>query len=749
MKKLIILSLVSFVCYTASSQFVYKIKADSLLVTNDSCTAELNLENSTKNVLGFLYNKGKGRTEFRKVLQKVWNGTDSIYLVGGDPLIIPSGTANISAFDGLLKIGNNLYLGNTISGSGSHNFTANRYQYLNGNFYSIGGTARDVDSFPVFRFYDNGDFTSKTTMQYSTPSPYKNGIRFNARMGYLQVGLSSIIDTTLSNIISPYETSAIILNTDSRGNIAGQLQNAFIGAYNVQLPAGKTIRASMLTGGSFFLGGNLAHVIGGGVYHTISGSVNGSLIMGNSQQITRTDNYSGWFGIVNQNLNGYTYGNVTGGAYNKIGAAGQLTVGNYLTNRSHNATALGNGNVDFTSLPYNSWDSIYINNTHNIEGRYLLFSLGNSSAKTGATKSNAMSVLYNGRTQINTTGFNNNLSEADVTPKAALDIVSTNSGVLLPRLTNTQRSGIAGADLHNGLLLYNTDSSLFQYYNGSNWKSLVAGGSGSGSGWSLTGNSGTSSVTNFLGTKDNVSLRFRTNDSVRAVIDSFGKVGINTTSPQTKFHVNGTTRFDLGSDATGDIFYRAASGQFTRLPAGSANQVLAMNSGLPAWTNTSRLLAKRTTATSAIANTETQVVGTTIAANTLAVGDIIRLTAYGIQTQSGTASTSVYRFRIGATTLTGNVAASSSWVNGNNNAKTNIIVKVSVDILITAIGSGGTVIGQVSVDKGFVSATTPVGTTAAVAVNTTVSNIAEFTFISGAASTTNTFHTATIEIIKN
>ena len=34
------------------AQYVYRIKADSVLVTNESCTAELIIENSTKNIRG-------------------------------------------------------------------------------------------------------------------------------------------------------------------------------------------------------------------------------------------------------------------------------------------------------------------------------------------------------------------------------------------------------------------------------------------------------------------------------------------------------------------------------------------------------------------------------------------------------------------------------------------------------------------------------------------------------------------------
>jgi hypothetical protein len=63
--------------------YVYTIKADSVKITNSCDTAELIIENHTQNVPGFLFNKGKGRTEFRKALQKI---SDSIYLIGGDTL---------------------------------------------------------------------------------------------------------------------------------------------------------------------------------------------------------------------------------------------------------------------------------------------------------------------------------------------------------------------------------------------------------------------------------------------------------------------------------------------------------------------------------------------------------------------------------------------------------------------------------------------------------------------------------------
>jgi hypothetical protein len=57
--------------------------------------------------------------------------------------------------------------------------------------------------------------------------------------------------------------------------------------------------------------------------------------------------------------------------------------------------------------------------------------------------------------------------------------------------------------------------------------------------WSLTGNFGTSASTNFVGTTDNVALRFRTNNVNRMSISNGGKVGIGLNTPVWKLDVKG------------------------------------------------------------------------------------------------------------------------------------------------------------------------------------------------------------------
>ncbi|MCF6142535.1 collagen-like protein [Flavobacterium sp. K77] len=88
-----------------------------------------------------------------------------------------------------------------------------------------------------------------------------------------------------------------------------------------------------------------------------------------------------------------------------------------------------------------------------------LFFLGLSLIALNAT---AQSVA------INTDG-----STAD--PSAILDLKSTNQGVLVPRLTQTQRTAIATPA--TGLMVYQTDATAgFYFYNGTAWTSLNGAG---------------------------------------------------------------------------------------------------------------------------------------------------------------------------------------------------------------------------------------------------------------------------------
>jgi trimeric autotransporter adhesin len=104
-------------------------------------------------------------------------------------------------------------------------------------------------------------------------------------------------------------------------------------------------------------------------------------------------------------------------------------------------------------------------------------------------------------------------------PNGALEITSTNDGLIIPRIALTA-ANIATINTPTvSEIVYNTataGSGLnavtpgFYYWNGSKWLPFIS--SGSGSGWLLTGNAGTSAATNFLGTTDDVDMVFKRNN---------------------------------------------------------------------------------------------------------------------------------------------------------------------------------------------------------------------------------------------
>lgn len=113
-----------------------------------------------------------------------------------------------------------------------------------------------------------------------------------------------------------------------------------------------------------------------------------------------------------------------------------------------------------------------------------------------------------------------NTSGATAHASAILDVSSTNKGMLVPRVALTGTSDITTiASPAPSLLIYNTATVSnvtpgYYYWAGSAWTKVV-----SGTAWSLTGNSGTSAATNFIGTTDNVALGFRVNNQKAGLID--------------------------------------------------------------------------------------------------------------------------------------------------------------------------------------------------------------------------------------
>lgn len=126
MNRLLLALILLCISKTMSAQYVYTIKADSVKITNTCDTAELIIENHSQSVPGFLYNRGRGRTEFRRPAKL----NDSTIVLGADTIVLGGAP---SANNGLSVSGKFIQLGQSPGASGNPAaFSNNREIPLNG-----------------------------------------------------------------------------------------------------------------------------------------------------------------------------------------------------------------------------------------------------------------------------------------------------------------------------------------------------------------------------------------------------------------------------------------------------------------------------------------------------------------------------------------------------------------------------------------------------------------------------------------
>ena len=137
---------------------------------------------------------------------------------------------------------------------------------------------------------------------------------------------------------------------------------------------------------------------------------------------------------------------------------------------------------------------------------------------------------------------------------AMLDVKSTTKGLLIPRMTEAQRTAIVNPA--TGLLVYQQNGSTGFYYNSGTpaspvWQALNT----MQTGWSTTGNAGTDTAINFLGTIDNHDLKFRVNNNRMGKLTTQGSVflGQDAGNANTAFENTGIGRFSLSKTTTGNF----------------------------------------------------------------------------------------------------------------------------------------------------------------------------------------------------
>lgn len=145
---------------------------------------------------------------------------------------------------------------------------------------------------------------------------------------------------------------------------------------------------------------------------------------------------------------------------------------------------------------------------------------------------------------------------------AMLDITSANSGLLIPRVALTSAADVTTIPAPiTSLLVYNSGFAPngYYYFNGTIWVSLAVG---SNADWSLTGNTGTSAATNFLGTTDDMDIVFK-RFNVRA--GYIGNPSIASGNKNTSFGANSLNALGTGIRNTAigtNVMPSNTSGQF-------------------------------------------------------------------------------------------------------------------------------------------------------------------------------------------
>lgn len=161
----------------AQQKQVYQIRADSVRIYSGCDTAELIIENRTKDTLGFLYNKGNGRTEFRKLrLQAV--GSNAIAITGQDTLQL--GAIIKTAVDTLYTSGNVL-----------------TYRKTDGKVYSVTiGTTETLQTVTA-----RGRITTQDILFAKSSSNPSNGLEWGYQTDTWKIFAEVIQDEPSGNLV--------------------------------------------------------------------------------------------------------------------------------------------------------------------------------------------------------------------------------------------------------------------------------------------------------------------------------------------------------------------------------------------------------------------------------------------------------------------------------------------------------------------------------------------------------------------
>jgi hypothetical protein len=261
--------------------------------------------------------------------------------------------------------------------------------------------------------------------------------------------------------------------------------------------------------------------------------------------------------------------------------------------------------------------------------------------------------------------------------KSILEMVSTTKGMLVPRMTKNQRDAILPPATAAGLLIFQTNGVPgFYYYTGTAWTAVTPK-----AGWSLTGNAGTNSAVNFIGTADAQPLIFKVNSQKAGYLGTnstgntaFGYQTLNANTTGIDNTANGL--WSLLSNTAG--YYNTATGGFSLYTnsdgiSNTANGISALRFNTHGSDNTAvgaNTLFNNITGYSNVAVGSNALFNNTVGNNLVAIGDsaLFNLSS-GIGENTAVGSKALYSDTSGnANTANGYLALYSNTMGGVNTA---------------------------------------------------------------------------------
>lgn len=259
------------------------------------------------------------------------------------------------------------------------------------------------------------------------------------------------------------------------------------------------------------------------------------------------------------------HSNTTGGDLVAIGvdALSANTTGNYNVAIGRHSMAYNTNGIENVAVGEEAGS--VTNALHDNTQVFLGFQASrDASVGSGTTLNNTIGIGYNAKATcskcmilgaVSPDTINIGVGNKAPDASAILDLTSTGRGILIPRLSTSQRLTIASPA--SGLLVYDSVIKAFYFWDGAAWSNVGSGGSGFTFSTGLTNTSGT--ITNNLstgvsggqtiigGTASGNNLTFSSTSHATKGKDIFGtsaydevnnRWGIGTTSPAAALHLN-------------------------------------------------------------------------------------------------------------------------------------------------------------------------------------------------------------------